>query len=50
VAHTHRGMVRFYVFDEPSGSILHDQLNLTDEGTFDSRKLARSVVMFDYSV
>jgi hypothetical protein len=44
-------MVGFYGgFDEPSGSILHDQLNLTDEGTFDSRKLVQSVVMFDYSV
>jgi len=44
-------MVGFYDgFDEPSGSILHDQLNLTDEGAFDSRKLVQSVVMFDYSV
>jgi hypothetical protein len=44
-------MVGFYDgFDEPSSSILHDQLNLTDEGTFDSIKLVQSVVMFDYSV
>jgi hypothetical protein len=44
-------MVGFYGgFDEPSGSTLHDQLNLTDEWTFDSIKLVQSVVMFDYSI
>jgi hypothetical protein len=44
-------MVGFYDgFDEPLYSVLHDQLNLTGEGIFDSRKLVQSVVMFDYSV
>jgi len=44
-------MVGFYDgFAESSGSVLHDQLNLTDEGTFEHRKLVQLVVMFDYSV
>ena len=37
---TYDEMVGFYgCFAEPSGSVLHDRLNLTDEGTSDSRKL-----------